>query len=95
MYPLRRKPPKLFSKGVIILIWVFGLAFAIPMGTVHTFDYVEDHSYVNETGDVIQTKKPFCFIDFGENATDSTMFTMFKYYRYVLYIKTLFSKKLF
>ena len=81
MYPLRRKPSKLFSKVVILLIWIFGLAFALPMGIVHTFGHVEDYTYINETGDEVQVEKPFCFIDFGPNATNSTMFTMFKYYR--------------
>ena len=83
MYPLRRKPSKLFSKVVILLIWIFGLAFALPMGIVHTFGLVEDHSYFNETGDLVQTTKPFCYIDFGPHGQNSTMFTMFKYYRYV------------
>ena len=83
MYPLRRKPSKLFSKVVILLIWIFGLAFALPMGIVHTFGLVEDHSYFNETGDLVQTTKPFCYIDFGPHGQNSTMFTMFKYYRYL------------
>ena len=81
MYPLRRKPSKLFSKVVILLIWIFGLVFALPMGIVHTFGPIVDHTYINETGDEVQILKPFCYIDFGPNATDSTMFTMFKYYR--------------
>ena len=82
MYPLRRKPPKLFSKGVIVLIWVFGLAFALPMGFSHKFGYVEDYKYTNASGDSVQVEKPFCYIDFGEHGINSTMFTLFKYYRY-------------
>ncbi len=47
MHPLRRKPSKLFSKAVIVLIWVLSLAFALPMGLVHTFGYVQDQSKVS------------------------------------------------
>ena len=77
MYPLRRKPPKLFSKVIIVLIWCLSLAFALPMGLVHTFDYVDDPSFASSEEKV---KKPFCYIDFGPNATNSTV-TAFKYYR--------------
>ena len=72
MYPLRRKPTKLFSKIVILCIWILAFAFALPMGIVHTFGYVDD---------IPGHQKPFCYIDFGPNATQSI--TMFKYYRYV------------
>ena len=47
MHPLRRKPSKLFSKAVIVMIWVLSLAFALPMGLVHTFGYVQDQSKVS------------------------------------------------
>ena len=82
MYPLRRKPTKLFSKVVILLIWILGLAFALPMGLVHTFGYVDDPSAIqtNELGQEVQGEKPFCYIDFGPNATQSNI-TLFKYYR--------------
>ena len=73
MYPLRRKPTKLFSKIVILCIWILAFAFALPMGIVHTFGMVDD---------IPGHQKPFCYIDFGPNATQSI--TMFKYYRYVL-----------
>ena len=43
------------------------------MGIVHTFGMVED---------IPGHQKPFCYIDFGQNATESI--TMFTYYRYVL-----------
>lgn len=78
MYPLRRKPSKLFSKVVILLIWILGLLFALPMGFVHTFGNVEDLR-VNEDGQEVKGEKPFCYIDFGPNATQSNL-TMFKYY---------------
>ena len=72
MYPLRRTPGKLFTKAVIALIWLLSLGFALPMGLVHTFGHVPD-------GD---GTKPFCYIDFGSNATNST-FAVFKAYRSV------------
>lgn len=75
MYPLRRKPTKMFSKLIILLIWVLGLAFALPMGLAHKFAYVDD--------DVAGGQKPFCFIDFGSNATtnESSGQMAFYYYR--------------
>ena len=76
MYPLRRKPTKLFSKIVILCIWILAFAFALPMGIVHKFGMVA------ENDDIPEHQKPFCYIDFGPNATQSI--TMFKYYRYVL-----------
>ena len=76
MYPLRRKPTKLFSKIIILIIWVLGLAFAVPMGIVYTFEYVP----VNEEEKEL---KPFCHLNFGPNATNSTELLMFQYYRYV------------
>ena len=79
MYPLRRKPSKLFSKVVILLIWILGLLFALPMGLVHTFGYVDDHG-INELGQEVIGEKPFCYIDFGPNNTQSNI-TLFKYYR--------------
>ncbi len=84
MYPLRRKPSKLFSKVVILLIWILGLLFALPMGLVHTFGYVDDPR-LNEKGQEVVENKPFCYIDFGtngENSTDMLNLTVFKYYRY-------------
>ena len=75
MYPLRRKPTKLFSKIIILIIWVLGLAFAVPMGIVYTFEYVP----VNEEEKEL---KPFCHLNFGPNATNSTELLMFQYYRY-------------
>ena len=86
MYPLRRKPSKLFSKVIIVLIWILSFAFALPMGLVHTFGYVPDNNsvnYVEDTGGnstIIAAEKPFCYIDFGSNVTNSTI-TVFKYYR--------------
>ena len=74
MYPLRRKPTKLFSKIVILCIWILAFAFALPMGIVHTFGMVED---------IPGQQKPFCYIDFGPNATQFITIG-FKYYRYVL-----------
>lgn len=76
MYPLRRKPSKLFSKVVILLIWILGTLFALPMGVVHTFGYVDD-LVVAESGEAV--KKPFCYIDFGPNATQTNL-TLFQYY---------------
>jgi hypothetical protein len=83
MYPLRRKPSKLFSKIVILLIWIAGLAFALPMGLVHTFGYVDDplSFYINEQDEQVLGEKPFCYIDFGSNATQSSNLSLFKYYR--------------
>ena len=42
VYPLRKKPTKVVSKVTIIVIWLVGLAFALPMGLMHSFDYVLD-----------------------------------------------------
>lgn len=77
MYPLRRKPTKLFSKIIILIIWVLGLAFAVPMGIVYTFEYVP----VNEEEKEL---KPFCHLNFGPNATNSTELLMFQYYSWNL-----------
>ena len=44
MYPLRRKPTKCLSKVIIVIIWLFGFAFALPMGLMHSFVYVQDMS---------------------------------------------------
>ena len=74
MYPLRRKPTKLFSKIIILIIWVLGLAFAVPMGIVYTFEYVPVDEEEKEL-------KPFCHLNFGPNATDSTELVLFQYYR--------------
>ena len=84
MYPLRRKPSKLFSKAVIFLIWILGLLFALPMGLLHSFGYVDDPA-INESGQEVVRKKPFCYLDFGaaNNATlQPPKLTFFKYYRY-------------
>ena len=40
MYPLRRTPSKLMSKVIIVIIWLVGFAFALPMGLMHSFGYV-------------------------------------------------------
>ena len=45
------------------------------MGIVHKFGYVEDSS----GGAVIGLEKPFCYIDFGPNASSATA-AVFKYY---------------
>ena len=85
MYPLRRKPSKLFSKAVIFLIWILGLLFALPMGLLHSFGYVDDPA-INESGQEVVRKKPFCYLDFGaaSNATiQPPKLTFFKYYRYL------------
>ena len=42
MYPLRRTPSKLMSKVIIVIIWLVGFAFALPMGLMHSFGYVVD-----------------------------------------------------
>ena len=42
MYPLKRKPTKLISKVVIIMIWICGFLFALPMAYAFTFDNVPD-----------------------------------------------------
>jgi len=78
MHPLRHRPSKLFSKVVIAVIWVAGLAFALPMGLVHTFGYVPDNNFGAVGGDL----KPFCYIDFGPNVTNATL-VAFKSYRRV------------
>ncbi len=90
MYPLRRKPSKLCSQIAIVLIWILSFAFALPMGIVHTFDYVPDPSHGEGA------LKPFCYPDVeppreggggGGNDTDasavSTKWITFQYYRYV------------
>ena len=46
------------------------------MGIVYTFEYVP----VNEEEKEL---KPFCHLNFGPNATNSTELLMFQYYRYV------------
>ena len=77
MYPLRRKPTKLFSKVVILLIWIFAMAFALPMGLVHEFTYV---------GEANGGQKPFCTFNFGTNETESFNMELFKYYTYVFVV---------
>ena len=87
MYPLRRKPSKLFSKVVILLIWVCGLLFALPMAYAFTYDMVPDERSKEPSGsDEFAQMKPFCFIDFMHNDThlNEMKQDMFKYYRYVL-----------
>ena len=42
MYPLKRKPTKLISKLVIIMIWICGFLFALPMAYAFTFDNVPE-----------------------------------------------------
>ena len=42
MYPLKRKPTKLISKVVIIMIWICGFLFALPMAYAFTFDNVPE-----------------------------------------------------
>ena len=88
MYPLRRKPSKLFSKVVILLIWVCGLLFALPMAYAFTYDMVPDErSKEPSASDEFAQMKPFCFIDFSFNDThiDEMKQDLFKYYRYVSY----------
>lgn len=75
MYPLRRKPSKLCSQIVIVLIGILSLAFALPMGIVHTFAYVPD----TDRGDA--ATKPFCRIDFGNGTSAESGQLMFQYYR--------------
>lgn len=75
MYPLRRKPSKLCSQIVIVLIGILSLAFALPMGIVHTFAYVPD----TERGEA--ATKPFCRIDFGNGTSAEAGQLMFQYYR--------------
>ena len=48
MYPLKRKPTKLISKVVILLIWICGLLFALPMAYAFTFDYVPEQTTLEE-----------------------------------------------
>lgn len=89
MYPLRRKPSKLCSKVVIVFIWIAGFAFALPMGLVHTFNYVDDFTgpaeqLVGDDGEIMTvytTQKPFCYLDFGPNPANSTKRILFNYYR--------------
>ena len=80
MYPLRRKPTKAFSKVVIVLIWMLSLAFALPVGYVHSFKYVPDNN-TPEEGD----EKPFCYIDLGDgdggNGTQSAAVNAFVTYK--------------
>ena len=82
MYPLKRKPTKLISKVVILLIWICGTLFALPMAYAFTFDYVETESHTSQEEEV-PTVKPFCYIDFSYNDThpNETKMTLFKYYR--------------
>jgi hypothetical protein len=79
MYPLRRKPGTVLSKLLIAAIWMLSLAFALPMGFFHTFGYVPDHTDANNN----TVEKPFCYIDFGSNETNSE--DVFKYYRYPIH----------
>ena len=82
MYPLKRKPTKLISKVVILLIWICGFLFALPMAYAFTFDNVPDWNYpIPENEEPIL--KPFCYIDFEYNKTHTDEFKMnlFKYYR--------------
>ena len=72
MYPLRRKPSKLCSQIVIVLIGILSLAFALPVGVVHEFAYVPDGA--NAT-------KPFCRMDFGNGTSAEAGQLMFQYYR--------------
>ena len=72
MYPLRRKPSKLCSQIVIVLIGILSLAFALPIGIVHKLTYIPDAA----RGEA--ATKPFCQIDFG-NGTAGQL--MFQYYR--------------
>ena len=80
--PLRQKPSKFFSVVVIVFIWFASLAFALPMGLVfHKFDYVDDQSFSNRSNEDVDdktTKKPFCFIDLGENDTYATAFKSYR-----------------
>ena len=85
MYPLRRKPTKLFSKVVILLIWIFAMAFALPMGLVHEFTYVDEAN---------GGQKPFCTFNFGTNETESFNMELFKYYTYVILVFLLHFLKL-
>ena len=82
MYPLKRKPTKLISKVVILLIWICGLLFALPMAYAFTFDYVPE-SQPSSKEDEEPEMKPFCFIDFSYNDTtqNEAKMTLFKYYR--------------
>ena len=81
MYPLKRKPTKLISKVVILLIWICGLLFALPMAYAFTFDYVPEQTTLEEEEPEM---KPFCYIDFSYNDTtpNEAKMTLFKYYRY-------------
>ncbi|XP_059088190.1 RYamide receptor-like [Tigriopus californicus] len=76
MYPLRKKPSKLFSNIVILCIWILSLTFALPLGLFHTFGHVPDPQSPNG-------EKPFCYIDFGNTTSNATM-TTFKYYSFSL-----------
>ena len=75
MYPLRRKPSKLCSQIVIVLIGILSLAFALPVGIVHTLEYVPDDA----RGEA--ATKPFCRINFGNGTSAEAGQLMFQYYR--------------
>jgi len=80
MYPLKRKPTKLISKVVIIMIWICGFLFALPMAYAFTYDNVPESYPIPE--DEAPKLKPFCYIDFSYNETHMDEFKMdlFKYY---------------
>lgn len=97
MHPLRQKPSKSFSKMLIALIWVMGLAFALPMSTLYTFSYVPDKEVSekvwelteNDTngtsaGKSAKQMKPFCYIEQGENITVAAGIA-FKAYRWIFF----------
>ena len=75
MHPLRRKPTKLLSKCVIVSIWAASLAFALPMGLVHTFAHVPVDASLGSN-----LTKPFCYIDLGgPQATNATLLAFKSY----------------
>ena len=78
MHPLKRKPGKLISVSVILLIWLFSFAFALPMGLVYHFQYIPEELH-NGTH-IIEYSKPFCLISFDPNNTSINEHG-FKYYR--------------
>jgi len=68
---------------VIAIIWISGLAFALPLGLVHTFDFVPDNNLAE--GQSNEGKlKPFCYIDLGPNVTNATTMA-FQSYRWVMF----------
>ena len=71
MYPLKRKPSKLISKVVIIMIWICGFLFALPMAYAFTFDNVPE-SYpipginnISKFGCYMKKNVAFTLISFG------------------------------